>query len=153
MYKKILAVFVLIGVFFVTGCGNEEVKTMNCSRKATVVKGVDMDLNYKVTYKGNYVTLVESEEKVISDDKDYLETYENTIKNMYSPYDGIEHYNYDIKVDGNTLTSTVKIDYENIDTAKLIEIDSANGKLIKDGKIKIDDMRSAYEAMQVTCEE
>lgn len=151
MYKKVIAALAIVGMLFVTGCGNEESKTMTCTRNATVTTGVEMALNYKVTYKGNYVQLVESEEKITADDKDYLETYETTVKNMYSPYDGVEHYNYDVKVEGDTLTSTTKIDYEKIDTKKLIEIDSANGSLIKDGKIKIDDIKSAYESVGATC--
>ena len=34
----------------------------------------------------------------------------------------------------------------------MLEIDSANGQLIKDGKIKIDDLKSAYESAGITCE-
>jgi len=60
--------------------------------------------------------------------------------------------NYGISVDGNTLTSTVDIDYAKIDTKKMIEIDSANGQLIKDGKIKLEDLKSAYETIGASCE-
>ena len=34
----------------------------------------------------------------------------------------------------------------------MIEIDSSNGQLIKDGKINIDDLKSAYSAAGITCE-
>lgn len=153
MYKKIIAAVCLVGMLFVTGCGKEESKTLTCTRTATIQAGVDMSLNYKVTYKGENVQLVESEEKITADDKDYLKTYETTVNNMYSPYKDVEHYNYNVSIDGNTLTSTTKIDYEKIDTDKMIEIDSANKALIKDGKVKMNDLKTAYEALGATCKE
>lgn len=152
MKKKVLLSLVLVAILFVTGCGGkEESKTLTCTRKATVTTGVDMDLTYKVTYKGDYVQLVETEEKVIADNKTYLETYKTTVENLYAPYKDVEHYEYDVNVDGKTLTSKTKINYEKIDTKKLIEIDSANSALIKDGKIKLTDIRSVYEGMGASC--
>lgn len=151
MSKKVLICIALISMCFVTGCGKEEVKEMTCTRTATITKGVELDLNYKVTYKGDYVQLVESTEKVISDDEEYLKTYETTVNNLYSPYSDIEYYEYDVKIDGNTLVSTSKINYEKIDTDKMIKIDSANASLIKDGKVKLSDIQAVYEANGATC--
>lgn len=153
MKKKILCSALLVALVLATGCGSEESKTMTCTRTATVTGGVKMDLNYKVTYKGDYVQLVETEEKVTSSEKEYLETYEETVKNLYEPYNGLEHYDYDVKIDGDTLISTTKIDYEKIDTKKMLEIDSANGALIKDGKIKLSDIKSVYESVGASCKE
>lgn len=110
-----------------------------------------MDLTYKVTYKGDYVQLVETEEKVIAENKTYLDTYKTTVENLYAPYKDVEHYEYNVSVDGDTLTSKTKINYEKIDTKKLIDIDSANGSLIKDGKIKLTDIKSVYEGMGASC--
>ncbi len=151
MKKKILCSALLVALVLATGCGGEESKVMTCTRTATVSGGVKMDLNYKVTYKGDYVQLVETEEKVTSSEKDYLETYEETVKSLYEPYHDLEHYEYDVKVEGDTLTSKTKIDYEKIDTKKMIEIDSANGALIKDGKIKLSDIKSVYEQVGASC--
>lgn len=152
MKKKILWSVLLVAVLLVTGCGAESSKTMTCTRTATVSSGVNMDLKYQVTYKGDFVQLVETEEKITSDNQTYLETYKTTVENLYEPYKDVEHYNYDVKINGNTLTSTTKIDYEKIDTAKLIEIDSANESLIKNGKIKLTDIKSVYEGIGATCE-
>jgi len=152
MKKKILWSVLLVAILLVTGCGSESSKTMTCTRTATVSSGVNMDLKYQVTYKGDFVQLVETEEKITSENQTYLETYKTTVENLYAPYKDIEHYNYDVKINGNTLTSTTKIDYEKIDTAKLIEIDSANETLIKDGKIKLADIKSVYEGIGATCE-
>ena len=152
MYKKIIAAICLVGIFFVTGCGNET-KTLTCTIDTNVQDGVDMKSTYKVTYKGDNVSFVESEEKIISEDKKVLETFETAVKNQYSPYDGVEHYDYSVNIDGNTLTSIAKIDYEKIDTDKMIEIDSKNKTLIKNGKIKVSDLKAGYEALGATCKE
>lgn len=151
--KKILsALLIIVGVFAIAGCeGKEAEKTLVCTRTATIADGVKMDLRYEVEYKGDYVTKLDSTEKVIADNKEYLDAYEATILQTYEPYKDIEHYDYDVEVEGNTLTSKVEVDYDEIDTDKLISIDSANGSLIKDGKIKISDMQAVYESVGATC--
>lgn len=149
--KVLLGTAILTITLFAGGCGGKT-EVMTCSREATITKDTKMSLNYKVTHKNGIVKLVETEEKVISDNETYLNTYKETVENLYSPYKDVEHYNYEVKIDGNTLTSTTNINYEKIDTEKLIEIDSANKTLIKDGKIKLDDIKSAYESLGVSCE-
>lgn len=154
MKKKILLAVLLMMTLVVTGCNSkeEETKVLTCTRKATVTSGVTMELNYKATYKGKYVELIETEEKVISNDQTVLESYQQTVENLYSPYKDVDYYEYSVEIDGDTFTSKTKIDYSKIDTDKLIEIDSANATLIKDGKVEIDDVRAMYEALGATCE-
>ena len=106
---------------------------------------------YKVDYKGNYVTKVKSVEIVKSDDSEYLNTLKEQTENIYSAYNNIENYNYKTEINGNTFTSTVDIDYEKIDTEKLISIDSSNSQLIKNGKIDINDIKNIYESIGATC--
>lgn len=153
MRKRVLFSLVLTVLLTITGCNanSEQEKVLTCTRTATISDGIKMDLNYKATYKGEYVQLVETTEKIITDNTAYLEAYKSSVENLYSPYKKIEHYNYNVEIKDNTLISTTKIDYSKIDTNKLIEIDSANESLIKDGKIKIDDIKSLYESMGATC--
>ncbi len=150
--RKVLLTVLLVTVLMVTGCSSsEETKTLTCTRSATVTTGVRMELSYKATYKGDYVELIETEEKVISDNESVLNTYKTSIETLYSPYKDVEYHDYSVDVSGDTLTSKTRIDYSKIDTDKLIEIDSANASLIKDGKIKIDDIRTMYESTGATC--
>lgn len=151
--KKILsALLIIVGVFALTGCESEEVeKTLVCTRTATIADGIKADLRYEVKYKGDYVTTLKSTEKIISDSEEYLTAYKETVESTYEPYKNIEYYDYEVTIDGDTMTSSVDVDYSKIDTDKLIDIDSANGSLIKDGKIKIDDMKSLYESIGTTC--
>ena len=84
-------------------------------------------------------------------DTDILNTYKEQIESLYSPYKDVEYYEYNVDITDNKLTSTVDINYTKVDTDKLLEIDSANGALIKDGKISVDDIKSVYESLGATC--
>ncbi len=144
-----LAVTMLV-VFLVTGCSSSEEKTMTCTRTMNQ-SGMKTNLNYKVTYSGDYVNRVQSEESIETDDTTTLNTYKEQIENIYKPYKDIEYYTYNVTIDNNKLVSTVDINYAKIDTDKLIEIDSANSQLINDGKVKLSSVKSLYEQLGATC--
>lgn len=144
-----LAVTMLV-VFLVTGCSYSKEKTMTCTRTMNQ-SGMKTNLNYKVTYSGDYVNRVQSEESIETSDTTTLNAYKEQIENTYKPYKGIKYYNYNVTVDGNKLVSTADINYAKIDTDKLIEIDSANSQLINDGKVKLSSIKSLYEQLGATC--
>ncbi len=147
--KKIVILTVLSFVL-ITGCGKE--KTMTCTRTMSQ-NSVNFDLKYEVeSLKGN-VTRIKSTEMVKSNDKNVLGTYKETVEKTYEPYQDVEHYNYSVEITDDTLISKTDLDYTKIDMDKMIEIDSANAKIIKDGKIKLEDIRNTYEAMGLICEE
>lgn len=152
--KKILLISVMfITVLLVSGCSKEETtKVMSCKRNVTLSEEISMDFNYKITYKDKYVELLESTENIICDNNEYLEAYKTALEDNYKVYNDIKYYDNSVSIKDNILTSTIKINYAKIDTNKLIEIDSANGTLIKDGKVNIDDLKSAYEEIGATCE-
>lgn len=144
-----LAVTMLV-VFLVTGCSSSEEKTMTCTRTMNQ-SGMKTNLNYKVTYSGDYVNRVQSEESIETSDTNTLNTYKEQIEKIYTPYKDIKYYTYNVTIDGNKLVSTVDINYAKIDTKKLIEIDSANSQLINDGKVKLSSVKSLYEQLGATC--
>ena len=123
---------------------------MTCTRTLNQ-NNVEMGFTYKINYTGDYVNTIETTEEVKSENAEYLNTLKTAVENTYAPYKNVEHYNYNVKIDGNKLVSTTKIDYDKIDTKKLIELDSANGKLIKDGKVKMNDLKQVYESLGATC--
>lgn len=149
--KKILVVIMVMGTVLFTGCGKEEEKIMKCSRTINQ-SSIKMNLSYDVTYKGDYVTKVESTEEITTDDESTLELYKSQIENTVSMFKDIKYYDHEIDIDGNTLTSTIKIDYEKIDTDALIELDSSMKQLIKDGKVSVEDIESLYNQLGITCE-
>lgn len=140
----------MLVVFLVTGCSSSEEKTMTCTRTINQ-SGMKTNLNYKVTYSGDYVNRVQSEESIETSDTTTLNTYKEQIEKIYTPYKDIKYYTYNVTIDGNKLVSTVDINYAKIDTKKLIEIDSANSQLINDGKVKLSSVKSLYEQLGATC--
>lgn len=150
MKKIIVALVVCFTVLLSVGCGAEQ-KTMKCSRTMNQ-NDASLDLQYEVLYTGENVDIVKSTEKITSENKELLETYKETVEEQYKPYKDIEHYNYSVSIDGNVLTSTTNIDYNKINTAKMIEVDSANSQLIKDGKVKLETIEALYKQMGITCE-
>ncbi len=152
MKRKYLFLAVIISVMFlVTGCSsNSEEKTMTCSRTMDQNE-MKTSLSYKISYKGDYVTRVKSEESIETSDTSTLNTYKEQIEKIYNPYKDVKYYQYDVRIDGNKLVSTVDINYEKIDTDKLIKIDSANSQLINDGKVKVSSVKSLYEQLGATC--
>ncbi len=153
MKKRYLLLAVIIPIIFlVTGCTSLKniEKSMTCSRSMNQ-NDMRTNLNYKVFYKNNYVTRVKSEESIETSSTSTLNTYKEQIEKIYSPYKDIKFYQYNVTINGNKLVSTVDINYEKIDTKKLIEIDSANSQLIKNGKVKLSDVRSLYEQLGATC--
>lgn len=149
--KKFLVAVLCTGVILLTGCGSEEEKVMECSRTINQ-STVKMELSYNVSYKGDYVTKVKSTEKITTDDTTTLEAYKTQVESVTNSFKDIEYYNHNVTIDGNTLTSTIDIDYENIDTDKMIEIDSSMKQIIKDGKVAVKDIESIYNQMGITCE-
>ena len=123
---------------------------MTCTRTMNQ-SGMKTNLNYKVTYSGDYVNRVQSEESIETSDTTTLNTYKEQIEKIYTPYKDIKYYTYNVTIDGNKLVSTVDINYAKIDTKKLIEIDSANSQLINDGKVKLSSIKSLYEQLGATC--
>ncbi len=151
MKKVMVGIVACLSLRLLTGCGEVQ-KTMKCSRTMNQ-NGATMDLQYEVLYTDENVDVVKSTEKVTSEDAELLETYRIMVEKQYESYKDIEHYEYNVNIEGNVLISTTNIDYTKIDTSKLIEVDSANGTLIRDGKVKLGTIKSLYSQMGITCEE
>lgn len=149
--KKIIILGVAL-LILVTGCGTEKEQKMICTRTSNM-NGVKIDLRYEVTYQGNNVNKVESTEKVESDSKETLNTYKEAVENLYSNFDNIENYKYNVIIEGYTLTSTVNIDYTKIDINELLEIDSSVQQLLNDNKkVDLDKITQVYESAGAVCE-
>ncbi len=160
--SKILSIMVIfVFVLFISGCGKTDdtenktddsgVTTVTCTKNATIAEGIESKFNCQYTYKDGYVQEVHTVEELTSDNENYLNTYKSLLEDAYEPYQAVKYYEYDIQLDGNTLKTEVKIDYANVNTDELIAIDTSNASLIKDGKVKEEDLRSLYETGGATC--
>ena len=153
--KKIIILGVAL-LILVTGGGQGNTtpteEKMICTRTANL-NGVEMDLRYEVTYEGENVNRVQTTEKVTTDSEDTLQQYKQQVENIYSNFDNIEHYNYNVEINGNTLTSTTDIDYTKIDIDELLAIDSSIQQLLNDNdKIDLDSITQVYESAGATCD-
>jgi len=149
--KKYFVIVSMALLLLVTGCGNTKEEMMTCTRTGNM-SGVEMDFTYNIYYQGDIVNKVQTTEIITSDDEETLKTYENGITSLYSNFDNIDHYNYDVVIEGNTLTSTTDINYKQMDMDKLLEIDSSIGSLLNsDNQVLLDKVVETYEATGATC--
>lgn len=170
MKKNKLLIILFALMLVITGCSTKEEDTTKIEDKTSTKTEDKIDSNetkiltctatktdevstieavYKVVYRGEYVDLIETEEKVTSDNEQVLNYYKETTEGVYLPFKDLEHYDYNVVLKDNQVISTTKIDYSKIDTNKMIEINSAMKTIIKDGKVKVSDVRSLYESAQI----
>lgn len=142
---------ITICLLFTVGCTKTETKMLTCTLSKTQ-DNVELNLKYEIEHDDKYVISLKSTEKIISDNTDILKLYRTTVQQIYQPYDDLKYYDYNIRVSGNTLTSTVKINYAKIDIDKFIEIDSTNENIIEDGKVLLKTIKESYEKIGTTCE-
>ena len=133
-----------------SGNGTENKVTMCYSKQNE--EEFNLTGTYKVTSKEGIVLLVESEEKVSFHDSDYRDLFKKTMEEMYADYNDLKYYDISIQVDGNNLISTTTIDYSRMDMDKMLEINPAMSSIIKNGKIKLDDLKLVYSMSGVSCE-
>ena len=156
--KKKLLILGIIALVLITGCGQGskditvKEEKMVCTRTGNM-NNLEMDFNYEIYYEGNNVNKVQTTEKITSEDTSVLEQSKQQIENLYSNFDNIENYNYNVVIEGNTLTSTTDINYEKIDIDELLEIDSSISQLLNDdNKIDLEKITQVYEQTGATCE-
>ncbi len=156
MMKILRSSIVLVMVLLLAGCGsNSSVSSdgvKKCTRTGTVTNG-STEMNYEVYYKGEYVVLLHSTEKIISDSSSVLDTYEEAYKNIFKQYEGLEYYDNKITRSSNSVTNEITINYEKIDMGKLLDIEGEEDNVIENGKVKLDTWLSFAKKYGVTCED
>lgn len=133
-----------------TGCNGE--KKMTCRR--TMVSGNDVvTATYNVWYQGEIVSKIKSIESLTSSNESTLEDYREKMSTLYSPYSGIDYYNYNINQKGNQVSVTLDVNYEKVDVEKLISIDPNNESFFHEGKVYLSTLLDLYENVGVICDE
>ena len=173
MKKKISFLIVLISCFFITGCGNEEVKEkvpvankssildkideagsgkLRCSREAFASEGIDVELTNEIEYENGYIMILHSIDKVISDNRESLDQYEDAYKKIAKNYEDLKYYDVKITRDSNSVTNDVVINYGKIDTKKLLDIEGEEDNVIVDGKVALETWVGFAEKFGTVCE-
>lgn len=166
--KNKILFLILLCLFFITGC-NEEVKiesgtvvnaktdtsnatgTLLCTRSGTGLSNSKAELSYVINYKKGYLSRVHSIEKVISDDSNILDQYEEAYNNIFKVYKDLKYYENTISRENDSVTSDTTIDYSKIDMQKLDELESTDQKLIKNGKILLKDWLTFAKNVGTQC--
>lgn len=149
--KKIKCLFLIVGIIICcTGC-NPKTGTMTCTMSSYPTEGITLRSKYKAKYTNNVVNTLTTIEQVESSDEDNLETYKEKIEEVYQEYKDLDYYKNNISIKDNVLTSKTTINYDKVDTKKLIEIENGNSNVIKNGKVNIDDLKELYERNGCNC--
>ena len=91
--------------------------------------------------------------KVTSLDNDVLDGYENAYQGISDNYKGLDYYDTRLIRDSNSVTYEMIINYDKIDTNKLLAIEGDEDNIILDGKTKLSLWLKLAEKFGTTCEE
>lgn len=152
MKKRTSLFLVLVLVAVCCGC-QKKTGTIVCTASQTPTTGVSLKSEYIITYKDSNVTKLKTTEKITTSNTADLKTYQDSLNAVYDLYKDIEYYSNNISIEDKTLISSTVINYEKVDTNKLIEVDKNNANLIKDGKVKAQDVKKMYESNGCNCKQ
>jgi uncharacterized lipoprotein YehR (DUF1307 family) len=171
MKKYSLFIILFIFTILFTGCSStssservkitsngESVNTSkmslkHCTRDASAGTGIDVSLNYYLYYTGENINILYSEEKIISSDSSSLDEYETAYNNIKVNYNGLEYYDQEVIRGDTTVTNKITINYDKIDTDKLLSIEGEEDNIISDGKAKVDKWITLAKKFGTTCED
>ena len=123
----------------------------HCTREATAT-GAEVKLEYDIYYTGSVLNILKSKEEVISADDEILNTYESAYKSIHSNYEGLDYYDTSVIRGDTKVTSTITINYDEIDIDKLIEIEGEEDNIFEDKTPKVDKWISLAKKFGTTCE-
>ena len=126
---------------------------LNCITDAIAADGIEVDISYVVQYKRGNILELRSVQRIISNDQDSLDTYEDAFKKIANNYNGLKYYDISLIRDSNTVTYDVVINYDKIDTDALLDIEGAEDNIIKSGKAKLSLWLDLASKVGTTCEE
>lgn len=163
--KKIgLLLILLLSVVFISGCDKKEEiiidgKTVNtakmvhehCTRSATATDA-EVKLNYDIYYTGEVLNIIKSEEKIISASQEVLDTYEEAYKKIHANYEGLEYYDTEVIRGDTTVTSSILINYDEIDIDRLIDIEGEEDNIFENKVPKVDKWLEFAKKFGTTCE-
>ena len=166
--KKNKLILIVIFLLIITGCGhkkpnkdvikssddlNNKAGSITCSRKANADSGVTPSFSYNITYRDGKILVLHSIEKIASNDTNYLDQYEQAYKNINTNYKDLEYYDSKVLRTDNSVTRDTTINYEKIDTDKLLSIEGEEDNIIKNGKADLNTWLSFAKKFGTICHE
>lgn len=166
--KKSSLILILVFLILVTGCFHKKPSTdiiksnddlnnktgsITCSRKANVDEGITPTFKYNISYKDNNILVLHSIEKITSNDTNYLDQYEEAYKNINKHYKNLKYYDSKVLRTNDSVTRDTTINYEKINTDKLLSIEGEEDNIIVNGKAKLNKWLSFAKKFGTICYE
>lgn len=148
---KVLKFLPLILLLLLTGCSKEKyiICTSSINNK---VENYSLVGNYKIYYKGDFVTSIKKDETYTSDDKKILDYfYEYKDLEYYDLSDKYGGVSYNIDYTDNSIKINSNINLKEVDINSMVK----NGKIDKDyvisGKLTLNGLKRTYKDRGINC--
>ncbi len=157
--KKILE-FVLLIIVSLTlnGCGCSKKKDKEIITTCSLISdqsasGYKLETEYKIYSKKDIVTKIKSKTTIASEQEQVLKRFEEDYKKQYeknkNTYGG---YDYDLKINKDTLVLNLSIDYSKYDMNKFVEDNVAMKEYVdKDNKFTLEGAKKYYNSVGANC--
>lgn len=109
----------------------------HCTRNSQQSDGISTDLSYEIYYTGDILNVLESNEKVVSDDSSKLDEYESAYKNIDKHYKDLEYYDTEVIRSDNYVLRHTTINYDKIDIDELISIEGEEDNIFENKEPKV----------------
>lgn len=164
MKKISIIISLFLVIILLCGCekktniiiNNEPINTSkmehkHCTRNGALTGG-EVVLEYDIYYTGDVLNVVQSMERVISDDQDILTSYESAYKGIHAHYEGLEYYDTEVIRNSNSVTSTININYDKLDIDKLISIEGEEDNIFINKKASVSKWLELAKKFGTKCE-
>lgn len=149
-----------ISAFLLVGCGKQSnsIKKQDskmvheyCVRTGTL-EGAEVELHYDIYYTGEKLNFVFSEEKVISSNSQLLDEYEKAYRNIHQNYEELKYYDTEIVRGNDSVTSRMRIHYDQIDLEQLLRIEGNEDNVVEDGIAKVEKWKALAKRLGASCQ-
>lgn len=142
-----LFIIFLLGLYFYkTNTG-----TLICTYTETSTE-TKITAEYQAKYKNRLVTRVKTVEKITLSTKEEVETYKETLQEIYKPYNEVEYYENNISIKDTTLNSITTINYEKVDMKVLLQKNKYFKTIVNNkNKVPVTKLKKLYEDNGAKC--
>ena len=168
--KKISLILIITLALLITGCGKKRVYSspssikstddltksegsISCTRDATIQGNGEPSFNYYISYKDDNILVLHSIEKITSDDQQVLDQYDEAYQKINKSYKNLKYYDTKVYRTDNSVARDTTINYEKIDTDKLLKIENTDDNVIVNGKAKLNKWLDLALKLGVVCDE
>lgn len=170
--KYIGACLLVLGVFLLTGCGNDNVeiedgvnpetgvrhnipdtteRLLECTRHAIGEGDFTLTTEFRIYYVGSFITRMITTRILETEDSERLARERLHYENLFSVYENLAYHDTTVSQRGNTVTFETIIDYSNIDTDHLLAIEGADNNIIQNGRAVLADWRELARRAGISC--